>query len=91
MCREGMLLQIRLCLDLDIKQTSALIQYACIVIIMANLPGTWNICHPKKCCIHGSLHLANKGLVTYYGEGGYEMGGGHVKFYPHEKGERKMF
>ena len=29
-----------------------------------------------------------KGLVTYYGEGGgYKTGGGgHVKFYPYEKG-----
>ena len=31
---------------------------------------------------HGS-----KGLVTNYGEGGYKTGGGgHVKFYPYEKG-----
>ena len=35
------------------------------------------------------LHLPTaKGLVTNYGEGGgeYKTGGGHVKFYPYEKG-----
>ena len=32
---------------------------------------------PEKCY---------KGPVTYYGEGGYNTGGGHVKFYPYEKG-----
>ena len=32
-------------------------------------------------------HYVIKGLVTNYGEwGGYKMGGGHVKFYPYEKG-----
>ena len=25
-------------------------------------------------------------MVTNYGEGGYKTGGGHVKFYPYEKG-----
>ena len=37
---------------------------------------------------------AAKGLVTNYGEGGggYKMGGGgHVKFYPYEKGGWKKF
>ena len=34
-----------------------------------------------------------KGLVTNYGEGGLQngRGGGHVKFYPYEKGGRKSF
>ena len=35
-----------------------------------------------------------KGLVTNYGEGGLQNGrggGGHVKFYPYEKGGRKKF
>ena len=33
-----------------------------------------------------------KGLVTNYGEGGYKTGGGgHVKFYPFEKGGWKKF
>ena len=32
-----------------------------------------------------------KGLVTNYGEGGYKTGGGHVKFYPYEKGGGKSF
>ena len=33
-----------------------------------------------------------KGLVTNYGEGGYKTGGGgHVKFYPYEKGGQKKF
>ena len=34
-----------------------------------------------------------KGLVTYYGEGGGLQNGkgGHVKFYPYEKGGRKKF
>ena len=35
-----------------------------------------------------------KGLVTNYGEGGggYKTGGGHMKFYPYEKGGgRKKF
>ena len=33
-------------------------------------------------------YTAVKGLVTNYGEGGggYKTGGGHVKFYPYEKG-----
>ena len=34
----------------------------------------------------------SKGLVTNYGQGGYNTGGGgggHVKFYPYEKGVRK--
>ena len=35
------------------------------------------------------------GLVTNYGEGGGGVqngrGGGHVKFYPYEKGWRKKF
>ena len=37
--------------------------------------------------------LGVKGLVTNYWEGGgYETGGGgHVKFYPYEKGGRKKF
>ena len=35
-----------------------------------------------------------KGLVTNYGEGGLQNGrggGGHVKFYPYEKGGRNKF
>ena len=43
-------------------------------------------------------HLCNvfeicKGLVTNYGEGGGLQNGrgGHVKFYPYEKGGRKKF
>ena len=33
-----------------------------------------------------------KGLVTNYGEGGAtKREGGHVKFYPYEKGGRKKF
>ena len=33
-----------------------------------------------------------KGLVTNYGKGGLQNGrGGHVKFYPYEKGGRKKF
>ena len=41
----------------------------------------------------GGTRLA-KGLVTNYGEGGgatKREGGGHVKFYPCEKGGRKKF
>ena len=34
----------------------------------------------------GRLNI-HKGLVTNYGEGGLQNGrGGHVKFYPYEKG-----
>ena len=34
----------------------------------------------------------SKGLVTNYGEGGLQNGrGGHMKFYPDEKGGRKKF
>ena len=37
----------------------------------------------------------SKGVVTNYGEGGggYKTGGGggHVKFYPYEKGGQKKF
>ena len=33
----------------------------------------------------------DKGLVTNYGKGGYKTGGGHVKFYPYEKGGHKKF
>ena len=33
-----------------------------------------------------------KGVVTNYGRGGLQNGrGGHVKFYPYEKGGRKKF
>ena len=33
------------------------------------------------------LQLYSEGLVTNYGEGGLQNGrGGHVKFYPYEKG-----
>ena len=32
------------------------------------------------------VYVCNKGLVTNYGGGGYKTGGGHVKFYPYEKG-----
>ena len=33
-----------------------------------------------------------KGLVTNYGEGGLQNGrGGHMKFYPYEKGGREKF
>ena len=36
--------------------------------------------------------MSAKGLVTNYGEGGYKTGGGgHVKFYPYEKGGRVSF
>ena len=36
--------------------------------------------------------LHNKGLVTNYGEGGAtKREGGHMKFYPYEKGGRKKF
>ena len=40
-----------------------------------------------------SYLLTSKGLVTNYGEGGgYKTGGGgHVKFYPYEKGGQKKF
>ena len=38
----------------------------------------------KEMCI-----LHDKGLVTNYGEGGYQQEGGHVKFYPYEKGGAK--
>ena len=43
------------------------------------------------------LSLTNKGLVTYYREGGAGAtkreggGGGQVKFYPYKKGGRKKF
>ena len=43
---------------------------------------------------HVALSFVTKGMVTNYGEGGggYKMGGGgHVKFYPYEKGGRKKF
>ena len=35
----------------------------------------------------------NKGLVTNYGEGGATKreGGGHMKFYPYEKGGQERF
>ena len=34
----------------------------------------------------------HKGVVTNYGEGGAtKREGGHVKFYPYEKGGRKKF
>ena len=39
-------------------------------------------------------HSHSKGLVTNYGEGGGGLQngrGGHVKFYPYEKGGRKSF
>ena len=36
--------------------------------------------------------VSPKGLVTNYGEGGLQNGmGGHVKFYPYEKGGRNFF
>ena len=39
----------------------------------------------------GCLNVS-KGVVTNYGEGGYKTGGGgHVKFYPYEKGGQKKF
>ena len=45
--------------------------------------------------IEVSVGLYSKGLVINYGEGGatkQEVGGGHVKFYPYEKGGgRKKF
>ena len=39
------------------------------------------------------LSYCPKGLVTNYGEGGGLQNGrgGHVKFYPYEKGGRKKF
>ena len=39
------------------------------------------------------VRFIDKGLVTNYREGGATKreGGGHVKFYPHEKGGRKKF
>ena len=41
------------------------------------------------------IYLPSKGVVTNYGEGGggaTKRGGGHVKFYPYEKGGgRKKF
>ena len=47
---------------------------------------------------HTSLMVAMRrerglGLVTNYGEGegGYKTGGGHLKFYPREKGGLKKF
>ena len=44
---------------------------------------------------HEILFENHKGLVTHYREGGYKTGGGggHVKFYPYEKGggRRKCF
>ena len=39
-------------------------------------------------------HVDFKGLVTNYGEGGGGLQngrGGHVKFYPYEKGGQKKF
>ena len=42
------------------------------------------------CDCLGYLEAGHKGLVTNYGEGGLQNGrGGHVKFYPYEKGWRK--
>ena len=41
-----------------------------------------------------SVSVLTKGLVTNYGEGGglqNGRGGGHVKFYPYEKGGWKKF
>ena len=39
------------------------------------------------------MYLRTKGLVTNYVEGGgaIKREGGHVKFYPYEKGGRKKF
>ena len=39
------------------------------------------------------MQFLHKRLVTNYGEVGYKTGGGHVKFYPYEKGGggRKSF
>ena len=39
------------------------------------------------------LNKLDKGLVTNYGEGegATKREGGHVKFYPYEKGGRKKF
>ena len=44
----------------------------------------------KHCAPNVSV---NKGVVTNYGEGGGVQNGrgGHVKFYPYEKGGRKKF
>ena len=39
----------------------------------------------------GLQGFTDKGLVTNYGEGGYTMGGGHVKFYPYKKRGGKSF
>ena len=40
------------------------------------------------CCSGIGTHIYSKGLVTNYGEGGgaTKREGGHVKFYPYEKG-----
>ena len=41
-----------------------------------------------------TMGAAIQGLVTNYGEGGglqNGRGGGHVKFYPYEKGGQKKF
>ena len=41
----------------------------------------------KICFIVQVFETCSKGLVTNYGEGGLQNGrGGHVKFYPYEKG-----
>ena len=54
-------------------------------------------------CRHFPFHIGHtydctsskcKGLVTNYGEGGEVQnvrGGGHMKFYPYEKGGHKQF
>ena len=42
--------------------------------------------------MQGTGGTGGKGLVTNYGEGGLQNGrGGHVKFYPYEKGGREKF
>ena len=66
-------------------------------LLVKNVEEGFDCTQCKLCSVFGptaplKMHSC-KGLVTHYGEGGLQNGrGGHVKFYPYEKGGgRKKF